>query len=40
MPTRLRVDLAVYHHPDDKKMFLQIINKAATLHKITLTSSY
>ena len=50
MPTRLRVDLAGYHHvinrgvnrsdvfnhPDDKEMFLQIINKAATIHKVTL----
>ena len=47
MPTRLRVDLAGYHHvinrgvnrsiifntPDDKEMFLQIINKSATIHK-------
>jgi len=54
MPTRLRVDLAGYHHvinrgvnrsnvfnhPDDKEMFLQNINKAATLHKVTLPSSY
>jgi REP element-mobilizing transposase RayT len=50
MPTRLRVDLAGYHHiinrgvnrcdvfncNDDKEMFLQIINKSATLHKIVL----
>ena len=50
MPTRLRVDLAGYHHiinrgvnrcdvfncNDDKEMFLQIINKSATLHKTTL----
>jgi len=50
MPTRLRVDLAGYHHvinrgvnhcdifnsDDDKEMFLQIINKSATLHKVTL----
>lgn len=50
MPTRLRVDLAGYHHiinrgvnrsvvfnyPDDKEMFLLIINKAATIHKVTL----
>jgi len=48
MPTRLRVDVAGYHHvinrgvnrgdvfhqPTDKEMFLQIINKAATLHKV------
>ena len=33
MPTRLRVDLAGYHHnnvfnnKDDKEMFLQIVNK-------------
>ena len=50
MPTRLRVDLAGYHHvinrgvnrstvfdtSDDKEMFLQIINKSATIHKVTL----
>jgi len=50
MPTRLRVDLAGYHHvinrgvnrsnvcnhPDDKEVFLQIVNKTATLHKVTL----
>ncbi len=50
MPTRLRVDLAGYHHiinrgvnrcnvfnhDSDKDMFLQIINKAATLEKVTL----
>lgn len=50
MPTRLRVDLAGYHHvinrgvnrgdvfnhSDDKEMFLQIINKAAIIHKVTL----
>jgi len=50
MPTRLRVDLAGYHHvinrgvnrgiifntPDDKEMFLQIINKSATIHKVIL----
>jgi len=44
MPTRLRVDLAGYHHlfnhPDDKEMFLQMINKVATLHKVTLASAY
>ena len=47
MPTRLRVDLAGYHHiinrgvnrcdifnsTDDKDMFLQILNKSATMHK-------
>ncbi len=45
MPTRLRVDLAGYHHiinrgvnrcdifnsTDDKEMFLQILNKSATI---------
>ena len=50
MPTRLRVDLAGYHHiinrgvnrcdvfnnNDDKEMFLRIINKTATIHKVTL----
>ena len=50
MPTRLRVDLAGYHHvinrgvnrsiifnhSDDKEIFLQIINKSATIHKVTL----
>ncbi len=50
MPTRLRVDLAGYHHvinrgvnrsdvfnhPDDKEVFLQIVNKAATIHRVTL----
>ncbi len=50
MPTRLRVDLAGYHHVinrgvnrsivfdhyDDKEMFLQIINKSATIGKVTL----
>ncbi len=50
MPTRLRVDLAGYHHVinrgvnrciifnhhNDKEMFLQIINKAATIHKVVL----
>jgi len=50
MPTRLRVDLAGYHHVinrgvnrcnvfehnNDKNMFLQIINKAATIHKVIL----
>jgi REP element-mobilizing transposase RayT len=50
MPTRLRVDLAGFHHvinrginrsdvlnyPNDKEMFLQIINKAATIHRVTL----
>lgn len=50
MPTRLRVDLAGYHHvinrgvnrsvvfnsPDDKELFLQIINKFATIHKVIL----
>lgn len=50
MPTRLRVDLAGYHHvinrgvnrcvifdhADDKEMFLQILNKSATIHKVTL----
>lgn len=50
MPTRLRVDLAGYHHVinrgvnrsvifdhgDDKEMFLQIINKSATIHKVIL----
>lgn len=50
MPTRLRVDLAGYHHVinrgvnrcdifnnhDDKEMFLQIINKTATIHKVVL----
>jgi len=50
MPTRLRVDLAGYHHvvnrsvnrsvvfdyADDKEMFLQIINKSATTHKVIL----
>ncbi len=50
MPTRLRVDLAGYHHVinrgvnrcnvfehnDDKEMFLQIINKTATIHKVIL----
>jgi REP element-mobilizing transposase RayT len=50
MPTRLRVDLAGYHHvinrgvnrsvvfdhADDKEMFLQIVNKSATIHKVTL----
>ncbi|MDY0116812.1 MAG: transposase [Sulfurimonadaceae bacterium] len=50
MPTRLRVDLAGYHHvinrgvnrsvvfnsPDDKELFLQIINKSATIHKVIL----
>jgi len=48
MPTRLRVDLAGYHHvlnrgvnrsnvfnhPDDKKMFLQIINNVKRRGKI------
>ena len=48
MPTKLRVDLAGYHHvinrgvnrgiifntPDDKEMFLQIINKSATIHAV------
>ena len=48
MPTRLRVDIAGYHHiinrgvnrcdifnsDDDKDMFLQILNKSATLHKV------
>ena len=47
VPTRLRVDLAGYHHVinrgvnrsvvfdhyDDKEMFLQIINKSATIHQ-------
>ncbi len=47
MPTRLRVDIAGYHHiinrgvnrcnifnnDDDKEMFLQILNKSATIHK-------
>ncbi len=50
MPTRLRVDLAGYHHvinrgvnrsvvfnnADDKEIFLQIINKSATIHKVIL----
>lgn len=50
MPTRLRVDLADYHHvinrgvnrcivfntAVDKEMFLQIINKSATIHKVVL----
>ncbi len=50
MPTRLRVDLAGYHHvinrgvnrcnvfnhDSDKDMFLQIINKAATIEKVIL----
>ena len=50
MPTRLRVDLAGYHHVInrgvnrsvifnnhyDKNIFLQIINKSATIHKVTL----
>ena len=50
MPTRLRVDLAGYHHvinrgvnrcvvfdhADDKEMFLQILNKSATIHQVTL----
>ena len=50
MPTRLRVDLAGYHHvinrgvnrcnvfeqDNDKEMFLQIINKTATIHQVTL----
>jgi len=48
MPTRLRVDIAGYHHiinrgvnrchiynhNDDKEMFLQILNKSATLNKV------
>lgn len=50
MPTRLRIDLAGYHHiinrgvdrmnifrhDEDKKMFLQIVNKTATIHKVTV----
>jgi len=50
MPTRLRVELAGYHHIinrgvnrcnvfehiDDKEMFLQIINRIATIHKVIL----
>jgi putative transposase len=50
MPTRLRVDIAGYHHiinrgvnrcdiynnNDDKEMFLQILNKSATIHKVTV----
>ncbi len=50
MPTRLRVDLAGYHHvinrgvnrcvvfdnSNDKEIFLQIINKSATIHQVTL----
>ncbi len=50
MPTRLRVDLAGYHHVinrgvnrcivfntfQDKEMFLKIINKSATIHKVVL----
>ena len=50
MPTRVRVDLAGYHHiinrgvnrcniftnDADKEMFLQIFNKAATIHKVVL----
>ena len=48
MPTKLRVDLAGYHHvinrgvnrcdvfnhSNDKDMFLQIVNKTATIHKV------
>lgn len=50
MPTRLRVNLAGYHHVinrgvnrcivfntfQDKEMFLKIINKSATIHKVVL----
>jgi REP element-mobilizing transposase RayT len=50
MPTRLRVDLAGYHHiinrgvnrcnvfnhSNDKDMFLQIVNKTATIHKVII----
>ena len=50
MPTKLRVDLAGYHHiinrgvnrcdvfnhSNDKDMFLQIVNKTATIHKVIL----
>ena len=50
MPTRLRVDIAGYHHiinrgvnrcdifnaNDDKDMFLQILNKSASLHKVVV----
>ena len=50
MPTRLRVDIAGYHHiinrgvnrcdifnsNDDKEMFLQILNKSATIHKVVV----
>jgi len=39
MPTRLRVDLdrsVIFNNHYDKNIFLQIINKSATIHKVTL----
>ena len=30
----------IFNRSDDKEMFLQIVNKAATLHKVTIHDYY